>query len=91
MPAMAKLTHHAKIRMAQRGIPGELIGVVRKYGRVEGDRWVLDRQLLRESIDELAAERALLMKVLDKGGIAVAEDNNAIITAFNLKQRIRRG
>jgi hypothetical protein len=88
---MAKLTHHAELRMAQRGIPGELIGLARKYGRIDGDRWILDRQLVREVVNELTAERALLMKVMDKGGIAVAEDNNAIITAFNLEQRVPRG
>ena len=77
--------------MAQRGIPGALVGIARRYGRIEGDRWVLDRRLVRDALDELAAERALLMKVLDKGGIAVAEADNAVITAFNLEQRVRRG
>lgn len=91
MDRAIKLTKHVRLRMSQRGIPGDLIGVVRRYGRIDGDRWVLDRNLVRNALDELAAERALLIKVLDKGGIAVAEADNAVITAFNLEEPVRRG
>jgi hypothetical protein len=86
-----KYTQHAKVRMAQRGIPHRLVGVARKYGRIDGDRCVLDRRAIRETLSELAAERALLIKVMDKGGVAVAEDNDTVITVFNLEQEYRRG
>jgi hypothetical protein len=81
-----KFSNHAKVRMAQRGIPHGLVGIARKYGRIDGDRWVLDRRAIRECLSELAAERALLMKVMDKGGVVVAEDNDTVITVFNLEQ-----
>jgi hypothetical protein len=83
-------TQHARERLGQRGIPAALVGVARRYGRIDGDRWILDRRSVRHALDELAAERALLMKVLDKGGIAVAEADNKIITAFNLEQTFSR-
>jgi hypothetical protein len=62
-----------------------------RTGRIDGDRWVLDRRAIRETLGELAAERALLMKVMDKGGVAVAEDNDTVITVFNLEQEYQRG
>jgi hypothetical protein len=86
-----KFSHHAKVRMAQRGIPHGLVGIARKYVRIDGDRWVLDRRTIRETLGELAAERALLMPVMDKGRVAVAEDNDTVITVFNLEQAYQRG
>ena len=86
-----KFSHHAKVRMAQQGIPHGLVRIARKYGRIDGDRWVRDRRTIRETLGELAVERALLMRVIDKGGVAVAEDNDTVITVFNLEQAYQRG
>jgi hypothetical protein len=86
-----KYTHHAMVRMSQRGIPGRLVAITHKYGRIEGDRRVLDRETIREILSALAAERALLMKVMDKGGLAVAAADDTVITAFNLDQGYCRG
>jgi len=77
--------------MSQRGIPDRLIAITHKYGRIEGDRRVLDRQTVREILAHLEAERALLMKVMDKGGVAVAAAGDTVITAFNLTQGYCRG
>ena len=86
-----KYTHHARVRMSQRGIPDRLIAITQKYGRMEGDRRVLDRQTIREILAYLAEERALLMKVMDKGGLALATADETVITAFNLDQGYCRG
>jgi len=85
-----RLSRHARIRMGQRGIPGRMIELARKHGRIEGDRWVLDRREARAALDALMAERAELLKVLDKGGVVVVEGGTQVITAFNITERQRR-
>lgn len=84
-----KLSKHARIRMGQRGIPGGMIELARKHGRIEGDQWVLDRREARAALDGLMAERAALLKVLDKGGVVVVEEDNVVVTTYNITERRR--
>lgn len=79
-----KYTRHARVRMGQRGIPPRLIEMARKYGRDDGERWILDRKELRRVLGELDAERSLVLKAMDKGGIAVPTNGDVVITAYNL-------
>ena len=85
-----KFSGHARIRMGQRGIPGRLIELARKHGRIEGDQWVLDRKEARAILDELDAERSELLRVIDKGGVVVVEEDNTVVTAYNITERLRR-
>lgn len=82
-----KISAHAQMRMGQRGIPAALLGLVRKHGRVDGDRVVLDRREAKALLDQITAERAALLKVIDKGGIAVVEQGETIVTTYNLTER----
>ena len=84
------LTKHARIRMGQRGIPGRMIELARKHGRIEGDQWVLDRREARAALEELMVERAALLKVIDKGGVVVVEEDDTIVTTYNITERLRR-
>lgn len=84
-----KFSQHARIRMGQRGIPARMTELVRKHGRIEGDRWVLDRKEALAALNELTAERAALLKVVDKGGVVVVEENATVVTAFNITERHR--
>ena len=84
------LTKHARIRMGQRGIPGRMIELARKHGRIEGDQWVLDRREARAALEELMVERAALLKVNDKGGVVAVEEDDTIVTTYNITERLRR-
>ena len=84
-----KLSRHARIRMGQRGIPARMIELARRHGRVEGDQWVLDRREALSVLDEVNAERAALLKVIDKGGVVVVEEDDTIVTTFNITERRR--
>lgn len=84
-----KFSKHARIRMGQRGIPGKMIELARRHGRVEGDQWVLDRREALAVLNEVDAERAALLKVIDKGGVVVVEEDNTVVTAFNITERRR--
>jgi hypothetical protein len=84
-----KYTRHARLRMGQRGIPDRMVELALRHGRIEGDRRVLDRREARLVLDSLDAERAALMKVIDKGGLAVVESADTIVTTYNLTERQR--
>lgn len=70
-------------RMSQRGIPGELVNLVRQYGRGDQGRWILNRKDLRGLLETLRGVERAVIKALDKGGLAVIERDGAMITTFN--------
>jgi hypothetical protein len=67
-----------------------MVELARKHGRIEGDQWVLDRREARAALEALMAERAALLKVIDKGGVVVVEEDNTVVTAYNITERMRR-
>ena len=63
-----RFSRHARIRMGQRGIPGRMIELARKHGRIEGDQWVLDIREAKAALDQVMVERAALrLSRLDPG------------------------
>ena len=80
-----RFTRHARVRMGQRGIPDRMVEYALHHGRIQGDRRVLDRKEIQSLLDNLTAERALLIKLMDKGGIAVAANGDDVITAMNIE------
>jgi len=84
-----QFTHHAGQRMNQRGISRRLIEFAMRYGRVDGDKHVLDRKESLRLIEELNEELRLAKQVLDKGGVTVVDHENTVITTYNLRRRGR--
>ena len=80
---MAK-TRHMETRMSQRGITQEMIALVRRFGKRFGDRVILGRKDIQRTLDELDDLRGSLMKVMDKGGVVVVEEDGALITTYRL-------
>jgi hypothetical protein len=83
---LVKFSKHARVRMGQRGIPAWMIGMIRRYGRADGDRLVLDRREAAAALRTLDSERVALLKVIDKGGVALVEADDTIVTAYNLNE-----
>lgn len=84
------ISHHAGVRMNQRGISRRLIEFALRHGRVVGDRHVVDRNESRRIIEALEEELRLAKRVLDKGGIAVVDGGDTVVTAYNvLPYRVR--
>lgn len=81
------ITHHAEQRMNQRGIPRRLVDFALRYGRIEGDKHVLDRRETQRLVDALHEELRLALHVLDKGGIAVVEGSGRVVTTYNIAPR----
>ena len=78
------ISHHAAQRMNQRGIPRRLVAFALRYGRIEGNKRVLDRNESRRLIEALKEELRLAKRVMDKGGITVVEGGDTLVTAYNL-------
>jgi hypothetical protein len=78
-----RLTKHMQARMSQRGIPGELVDLVRQYGRDDRDRLVLNRKDLHGLLGKVRDLERVVMKALDKGGVVVVEADGALLTTYN--------
>jgi hypothetical protein len=69
--------------MSQRGVSRDMVELVLNHGRVEQDRYVLDRKEAQERLRTIQREASLLKKVLDKGGVVVVTEGDALITTYN--------
>ncbi len=76
-------TKHCQSRMAQRGLPKRLLDLVLEFGKDSGDKLVLNKKATQMVIDEIDTMRKELLRIMDKGGVTVVLDNEALITAYN--------
>lgn len=80
-------TQHFDKRMSQRGIPRDLVDLTLMLGTTVEDKVVLGTKEVKLRLEEIQRERALLMKVLDKGGVVVVADGDALITTYRCEKR----
>lgn len=78
-----KTTKHAGIRQSQRGITSSMVDYVFTNGVEEKDKLILGQKEARQRLDEINQEKRLLLKILDKGGVIVVAQGNAVITTYN--------
>ena len=76
-------TRHIKQRMSQRGISKDMVNLVIAHGVIHGDKYVVGRKEALQLIRALDNERRVLTKILDKGGVEVVTEGDALITAYN--------
>ena len=76
-------TNHVLARMSQRGISKKLIDLVYEYGKEKGDKLILNKKTTQMVIKEIDSMRKELLRIMDKGGVTVVLDNDALITAYN--------
>lgn len=76
-------TKHCQARMAQRGLPKRLLDLVLEFGKDSGDKLILNKKATQKVIDEIDTMRKELLRIMDKGGVTVVIDNEAMITAYN--------
>ena len=76
-------TLHIKQRMSQRGISKEMVNLVIAHGLIQGDKYVVGRKEALQLLRALDNERRVLTKILDKGGVEVVTEGDALITAYN--------
>ena len=76
-------TKHCQSRMALRGLPKRLLDLVLEFGKDSGDKLILNKKATQMVIDEIDTIRKELLRIMDKGGVTVVLDNEALITAYN--------
>jgi len=76
-------TNHILARMSQRGISKKLVDLVYEYGKEKGDKLILNKKTTQTLIKEIDSMRKELLRIMDKGGVTVVLDNDALITAYN--------
>lgn len=76
-------THHARERMAQRGISLDMIEYVLSNGTPEQDKVIMGKKDALRLLKTLQEEQRLLKKILDKGGVVVVAAGNDVITTYN--------
>ena len=82
-------TNHFQARMSQRGLPKQLIDLVLEFGKYEGDKLFLDKKETQRIIYQIDNLRNTLLKVMDKGGVAVVVEDEILITTYNLDKKNR--
>ena len=76
-------TKHCQSRMSQRGLPKRLLDIVLEFGKDSGDKLILNKKATQKVLDEIDTIRKELLKIMDKGGVTLVLDNDALITAYN--------
>lgn len=84
---MVKTQHCAK-QMHNRGLTNSMVELVELFGYQVGDRVILDKKHIRELLEEINTVRKELIKMYEKGGVAVVTKNDSMLTAFALTQRM---
>lgn len=76
-------TKHIEKRMAQRGISKAMVDLVLNYGEEAGDKVILGQRSAKRLLEEMRT----LLKIIDKGGVTVVTQGEALITAYNFQGR----
>lgn len=71
-------TKHLKQRMSQRGIKQEMLNLVYDYGRVRGDKMILDRK-----------ETKKILNMIDSGMKAIKKTGEAIVVFNDTKYKLQ--
>jgi hypothetical protein len=81
-------THHCKVRQSQRGITPSMVDYVLSHGTCYAqDKIILGKKEALNRLAELEAEKRLLMKITDKGGVVVIQEGDSLITTYNCSGR----
>lgn len=81
-------THHCAKQMHNRGLTDRMLDLVEQFGYQVGDRVILDKKHIRELLEQINALRKELIKMYEKGGVAMVTKNDIILTAFAITKRM---
>lgn len=84
-------TRHLQSRMSQRGIRQSLIDLTLGFGvKTTNGRVVLNKQGLQELLEQLKDMEQTVQEALNKGGIVLVSDDQALITTYRLNSYNRQ-
>lgn len=80
-------TKHIQQRMSTRGVSHDMVEYVLDNGTSENSKYIFGRKEALARLEGLQREQRLVMKILDKGGLVVVAENDALITTYNCDKR----
>ncbi|TDF62062.1 DUF4258 domain-containing protein [Cupriavidus sp. L7L] len=80
-------TKHMKQRLSQRGISQDMVELVLAHGTPDHDKYVLGFKEARRLLEQFQGFERVLKKIIDKGGVTVVAEGEALITAYNCGRR----
>jgi hypothetical protein len=94
MHQLADCTHHARVRMQQRGIDEAKLDLLMAYGRAvhnhHGQVLVhMDRRAIRSALKERGREAGPMLEPV-RGIFAVVGSNGVVVTVAHRYRRVRR-
>jgi hypothetical protein len=81
------ITCHFLQRLSQRGLSMRQTDLAMEFGRVNQDKFILDRKGAQSVIEKLDRLRKELVKIKDKGGVTVVYERGSLVTAYNCNRR----
>ena len=81
-------SHHAQVRMQQRGIPAALVQIIEECGKVSHAPGGAERfQLGKRETDQLRQELKRMLQLLDKArGASLIVKDGCILTAYKYSE-----
>ena len=70
--------------MSQRGIKSEMLIIVKQFGTWRGDKCILNRKACKDALVELDRVRKNFIKMQERGGVVLVQDNEMDITTYAL-------
>ena len=76
--------------MNQRGITQRMVDIVSDYGISVNDKLILDQKNIDELLGGMDSLRKDLLKMKEKGGLVVVENNDMLITTYRVDSYNRK-
>ena len=87
---MLQQTKHFEKRIQSRGVTQTMIDIVFRFGTaISLDKVILVQKTIKELLKKESFktdERKMLIKILDKGGLCIVEEDGNLITAYPLHE-----
>jgi len=79
-----KRTKHFTQRANQRGIKQVMVDLALDFGKQQGKKIILNKKEAQAVLVELDGIRKNIIRVLDKKGIVVISDNDALVSVYSI-------
>ena len=76
---------HLKQRLRQREITNRMVELTLEFGMIQADKIKLGTKRIKKLLQTHKELKSDLLKILDKGGLAVVTSKRSLITAYNWK------
>ncbi len=77
-------SRHFQARLSQRAIKSELVEITQRFGIQKEDKIFLNKQGLKNLLQELQSMEKAANELLKKGGVVVVESEGTLVTGYRI-------